>query len=81
LRREIEDQEGAETFLFLLIITNIRRAEPVRTIPLIFFSAEDFWGDETQLDNSTNPIIVGTHAAVGGVNAKLDKEFTLPVDH
>ncbi len=47
-------------------------------MPDDLFSEPEFWGDEEDLDNPLNPIIVGTHSTVGGVDATLEKEFTIP---
>jgi hypothetical protein len=42
------------------------------------FADADFWGDEADYDDSSDPIIVSTHSSAGGVNAVLPDSFTIP---
>lgn len=78
LRRELEDQDNFRNF-FISVRNNDHPpggTGPESTVDL--FHDQDFWGDEELLDDSSDPIIVGTDSQVGGLDVILDEEFTIP---
>lgn len=77
LRRQVEDNLGHRNF-FIPISTNthpVGGAGSDSTIDL--FNDPDFWGTG-DLDDATNPIVVGTHnAEVGGLNIVLPEPLVV----
>lgn len=78
MRRALEDTPDYDNF-FISVSSNDHPpggAAPDSTIDL--FSDEDFWGPEEDYDNPDTPIIISSESDVGGVNATIEGEFTIP---
>jgi hypothetical protein len=78
MRREVENVVGHRNF-FIAVASNDHPpggAGWQSTIDL--FADAEFWGDEADYNDSSDPIIVGTHSTAGGVNADLPEGFTIP---
>ncbi|MBF0237663.1 MAG: hypothetical protein HQM12_08175 [SAR324 cluster bacterium] len=78
LRRALEDRVGQKNFFIKVSNNDHPQGDGAPDNTLDLFNDEEFWGTESGYANSAIPIIVGTHSKAGGVDARLEKEFTIP---
>ncbi|MGK5090326.1 hypothetical protein WDW86_22495 [Bdellovibrionota bacterium FG-2] len=77
-RRSVQDGAGTKNFFIPVATNDHPPGGPGFTSVIDLFSNEEFWGPDSGFSTNTDPIIVGTHSSVGGVNAVLPSSFTIP---
>jgi hypothetical protein len=80
LRRDLEDRDGIRNFIIAVAGNSHPPGGAGSNSTIDLFDDPDFWGAQDLYSSSDNPIIISTLSTAGGVNATMDRSFTISGD-